>query len=92
MNTSTYRALSKTGQGRKQSHEMMLEDVKKRIDKFVNEAPESTREKASQLMQTAFEKISKLGNGMLFDCFADDQVSDRNFLLYVNDILKGELQ
>lgn len=43
-------------------------------------------------MQTAFEKISKLGNGMLFDCFADDQVSDRNFLLYVNDILKGELQ
>lgn len=91
MNTSTYRELSKTGQGRKQSHEMMLEDVKKRIDKFVNEAPESTREKASQLMRTAFEKISKLGNGMLFDFFADDRVSDRDFLLYVNDILKGEL-
>ena len=60
MNTSTYRELSKTEQGRKQAHEMMLEDVKKRIDKFVNEAPESTREKASQLMQAAFEKISKL--------------------------------
>ena len=66
--------------------------MSKKIDKFVNEAPESTREKASQLMQTAFEKISKLGNGLLFDCFAVDQVSDRNFLLYVNDILKGELQ
>lgn len=60
MNTSTYRELSKTEQGRKQAHEMMLEDVKKRIDKFVNEAPESTREKASQLMQAAFEKYPNL--------------------------------
>lgn len=48
MNTSTYRELSKTEQGRKQAHEMMLEDVKKRIYKFVNEAPESTREKEAE--------------------------------------------
>lgn len=90
MKSSLYKELSKTPEGRKNAHDIMLEDVKNRIDKLVNGAPESTRQKASKVMEAAFEKISKLGNGQLFSYFADDENSDNNFIRYVSDLLKGK--
>lgn len=90
MNAKTYKELSNTAEGRQNAHTIMLEDVNKRIEKFINAAPESNRERAAQLMDVAFDKISKLSNGNLFNFFADDQISDNNFMTYLNDILTGK--
>lgn len=90
MNANTYKELSNTAEGRQNAHNIMLDDVNKRIEKFVNAAPESNRERAAQLMKVAFENISKLGNGQLFNFFANDQISDNNFMAYLNDILTGK--
>lgn len=90
MNAKTYKELSNTAEGRQNAHTIMLEDVNKRIEKFINAAPENNRERAAQLMKVAFDKISKLGNGNLFNFFADDQISDNNFMHYLNDILTGK--
>lgn len=42
-------------------------------------------------MVAAFGKIQALGNGLLFNFFADDTLSDKNFVLYISDILKGKM-
>lgn len=91
MKKSIYNEMSKTAEGRKEVHNIMLEEVKAKLDTMLAEAPQANKEKVSKLFGSAFEKISALGNGNLFTFFADDEVSTKNFILYIQDVLKGKI-
>lgn len=91
MKKSIYNEMSQTAEGRKEVHDIMLSEVRAKLDAMVANAPEANREKVSKLFNTAFAKISELGNGNLFTLFADDEVSARNFVLYVQDVLNGKI-
>lgn len=91
MKALVYKQLSQSAEGRKEAHTIMLNEVKSKIDALVESAPASNREALSKMMDSAMEKIAALGNGDLFTFFANDDISARNFICYINDILKGNL-
>lgn len=91
MTPNTYKELNKAAEGRKNAHDIMLLDVRARMDRLIKEAPQANQEQVSNLMVAAFGKIQALGNGLLFNFFADDTLSDKNFVLYISDILKGKM-
>ena len=91
MKTLVYKQLSQSAEGSKEAHTIMLNEVKSKIDALVESAPANNREKLSKMMDSAMEKIAALGNGDLFTFFANDDISTRNFICYINDILKGDL-
>lgn len=91
MKYSVYQEMSQLASGRKELHQMMLSEVKSKIDTLVESAPEKNKKIVSKMMDTAYDKIAALGNGMLFDFFADDDISTDNFIRYLDDILKGDL-
>lgn len=91
MTPNTYKELNKTAEGRKNAHDIMLLDVRARMDRLIKEAPQANQEQVSNLMVAAFGKIQALGNGLLFNYFADGTLSDKNFVLYISDILKGKM-
>lgn len=91
MKYSVYQEMSQLASGRKELHQMMLIEVKSKIDTLVESAPEKNKKIVSKMMDTAYDKIAALGNGMLFNFFADDDISTDNFIRYLDDILKGDL-
>jgi acetyl/propionyl-CoA carboxylase alpha subunit len=93
MKEATYKEMSKTAEGRKQAHEIMLQDIRTRMDAIIAKAPTSSekREKAAAIMDAAFAKMQTMGNGNLFAFLADDSLSDRNFIYNVDATLKGKI-
>lgn len=91
MKATVYNEMSKTAEGRKELHTIMLEDVKVKMNALVESAPAANREAVTKMMDAAYDKIAALDNGQLFNFFADDAVSTNNFIRYISDILKGNL-
>lgn len=91
MTNAIYNQMSHTAEGRKELHTIMLFDVKKRMSELVASAPEENRNQCQQFMDAAYAKIDAMGNGTIFNLFADETVSDNNFLLYCQDAIKGNL-
>ena len=91
MSEKTYREFSKTPEGRKQVHDIMLHVVRNRMNNLLESAPKANRKKINEVFTTAYGKISKLGNSQLFNFFADGAVSERDFISYIDDIRKGRL-
>lgn len=91
MKATVYSEMSKTAEGRKELHTIMMSDVKSKMDTLVESAPTSNREAVTKMMDAAYDKIAALDNGQLFNFFADDAVSTNNFIRYISDILKGNL-
>lgn len=91
MKATVYNEMSKTAEGRKELHTIMMSDVKSKMDTLVESAPASNREAVTKMMDAAYDKIAALDNGQLFNFFADDAVSTNNFIRYISDILKGNL-
>lgn len=91
MKRETYRQMSETAKGRHEVHEMMLAEIKTKIDNLVAGAPAANREKAAATMDKAFAKLETMGNGELFNFFADDELSMRAFVGYLQDALLGKI-
>lgn len=83
--------MSATAECRKELHTIMLEDVKTRMSNLVATLPAASQAKGQQMLDAAYAKIEKLGNGDLFLFFADDTIETPNFLHYCDDILNGKL-
>ena len=83
-----YREKSATAEGRKNLHTEMLSEIKHRMDTFANNAPESNKEKVSALINMVFGELEEEGNSILFDFFASDQVTDKDFLKHVQEIVR----
>lgn len=47
MKRETYKEMAATAQGRKELHEIMLNEIKTKFDTLVNGAPEANREKSN---------------------------------------------
>lgn len=83
-----YREKSATAEGRKNLHTEMLSEIKHRMDTFTNNAPESNKGKVSALFNMALGELEEEGNSILFDFFASDQVTDKDFLKHVQEIVR----
>lgn len=92
MKKVTYKEMSKTAEGRKEVHDIMLAEVKAKMDKLISNAPAANQAKAKTVMDTAYAKIEQMGNGAIFDYFVDDDVDVRNFIRYIQDVINGKMQ
>ena len=85
MKRSEYKAKSATAEGRKELHNELLAEIKNRMDGFLNNAPEANRVKINALFSAAMDKMKDEGNSILFDFFAADDISDRDFLKHIQE-------
>lgn len=83
--------MSKTAEGRKEVHDIMLAEVKAKINKLVSDAPAANQTKAKALTDAAYAKIEQMGNGAIFSFFADDDLDIRNFIRYMQDVIAGRI-
>lgn len=91
MKKATYTEFSKTTEGRKEVHAIMLSEVKDRMEKMVSNLPVQFQAKAKEMFAKAYEKISVMGNSNIFGFFAEDEINDGNFLTYCDDAIKGKI-
>lgn len=67
----------------------MLDIIKARMDSFLKNAPEANKPKIEKLFEVAMNNIKDHGNSLLFDFFADEEISDREFIRNVQSEIKG---
>lgn len=91
MKKSEYKEKSSTPEGRKNLHTELLAEIKGRMTRLADNAPEANKAKVNALFGTAMEKLEKEGNSILFDFFASDDITDRDFARYTQDVIKGKL-
>lgn len=87
MKRTEYNEKSKTAEGRKNLHTELLAEIRTRMEGFIQNAPEANRAKVSALFDKAFKNISENGNSILFDFYASDDLSDRDFIRSVQDAI-----
>lgn len=87
MRKSYYKETSATAEGRKNLHGELLSEIKNRMDNFTSKAPEANRAKVKALFDTAIDKLKNAGNSILFDFYADDELTDRDFIKHTQDLL-----
>lgn len=91
MKRETYKEMAATAQGRKELHEIMLNEIKTKFDTLVNGAPEANREKVRVMFCGASEKLRNIGIADLFDFFAGEHLTMKQFIGYTQDLIKGKL-
>lgn len=67
----------------------MIDIIKTRMDNFLKNAPEANKPKIEKLFEMAMNNIKEHGNSLLFDFFADEEISDREFIRNVQSEIKG---
>lgn len=90
MKKSEYKEKSATAEGRKNLHNELLAEIKNRMDGFVNNAPEAKKAKINALFSAAMKKLEEHGNSILFDFFASDDLSDRDFVKHVQEVINDK--
>lgn len=90
MKKSEYKEKSATAEGRKNLHTELLSEIKMRMDYFVSNAPEANRAKVKAMFDKAIDKMKEMGNSILFDFFADEQCSDKDFIRYTQQVIIGK--
>ena len=91
MKKSVYKEKSTTAEGRKNLHGELLSEIMQRMDKLASNAPEANKEKVNAIFATALSIMENQGNSILFDFFASDDNTDKDFIRYTQDIIKGKL-
>ena len=91
MKKSVYKEKSATAEGRKNLHMELLVEIKKRLDKLVENAPEANKKKINAMFSVAMKKMESQGNSNLFSFFDDEEVGDNEFIGYIQDIIKDRL-
>ena len=91
MKKSVYKEKSATAEGRKNLHGELLSEIKLRMDKLAESAPEANKEKVNAIFAKALSMMENQGNSILFDFFASDDNTDKDFIRYTQDIIKGKL-
>ena len=91
MKRSVYKEKSATAEGRKNLHGELLSEIKLRMDKLTESAPEANKEKVNAIFAKALSIMENQGNSILFDFFASDDTTDKDFIRYTQDIIKGKL-
>lgn len=82
-----YTEKSATSQGRYDLHNELLSDIKRKMDDLLHNAPETNRDKIAALFEKALNKLEGDGNSLLFDFFASDDISTKDFIRNIQDTL-----
>ena len=88
MKRSYYKEKSATAQGRYDLHTELLAEIKSKMDELINNAPEANKTKVAALFDKAYKELESDGNSILFDFFADEEISTREFVRNIQSTLK----
>ena len=91
MKREVYKEKVTTAQGRKDLHEIMLNEIKAKFETLVNGAPETNKEKVRTMFDGALEKMQNIGISDLYDFFAGEHLTMKQFITYTQDLIKGKL-
>ena len=91
MTREIYKEKAATEQGRKELHEIMLNEIKVKFETLVNGAPEANKEKVRSMFNAALEKMNKIGVSDLYDFFAGEHLTLNQFIGYTQDLYTGKL-
>ena len=91
MTREIYKEKASTEQGRKELHEIMLNEIKAKFETLVNGAPEANKEKVRSMFNVAMEKMYNIGISDLYDFFAGEHLTLTQFIGYVQDLYSGKL-
>ena len=79
MTQQEYKERSKTAEGRKQLHGVLIEEAAKRLRGLVDVAPEQAKTKLSGMMEQIICKLPEYGNSNLFN-FCDDRMTTKQLV------------
>lgn len=88
MKRSYYKEKSATAQGRYDLHSELLSEIKRKMDELINNAPEANKAKVAALFEKAYKELEGDGNSILFDFYANDEISTKDFVRNIQDTLK----
>lgn len=91
MKLEIYKEKVTTEQGRKELHEILLNDIKAKFETLVNGAPEANKEQVKTMLGVALEKMQNIGVADLYDFFAGEHLTTKQFISYTYDLLQGKL-
>lgn len=91
MTREIYNEKAATAQGRKELHEIMLNEIKTKFVVLVNRTPEANKEKVRSMFNVAIEKMNNIGISDLYDFFAGEHLTLTQFISYVQDLYTGKL-
>lgn len=89
MKRQEFKERSMTSEGRKNLHSEMLDIIQNRMNAFLKNAPEANKSKIDSLFKLAINNIKEHGNSLMFDFFADEEISDREFIKNIQNEIKG---
>lgn len=90
MNKETYLELGKTKEGRVKAHDIMLDEIREKMNDLVFVAAPTKQPLVKSLFDSAFKKVSKFGNAILFDYFADDTLKQSEFVKNADRANRGD--
>lgn len=91
MTQEIYKEKVMTAQGRKDLREIMLNEIKAKFETLVKGAPEANKEKVSAMFGVALEEMNNIGVSDLYDFFAGEHLTLKQFIGYVQDLYSGKL-
>ena len=91
MKQEFYKEKAATAQGRKELHEIMLDEIKANFETLVNGAPEANKEQVKTMLGVALEKMQNIGVADLYEFFAGEHLTTKQFISYTYDLLQGKL-
>lgn len=89
MNKSTYLELGKTSEGRAKAHDLMLDEIREKMDDLVKSVAPAKQQNAKALFDKAYETIKNFGNTILFEYFANGMLRSSEFVKNVDKANKG---
>lgn len=91
MTREIYNEKVMNAQGRKDLREIMLDEIRTKFETLVNGAPESNKEKVKNMFGVTLEKMMNIGVSDLYDFFAGEHLTIKQFIGYVQDLYTGKL-
>ena len=86
-----YNEMGKTAQGRKELHTAMIKEITIKLNDITAKAPAQNALKVKVIFCKALDLMLNLGVADLYDFFAGEHLSEREFIGYVQSLVNGKL-
>ncbi len=89
MTKDTYLELGKTAEGRAKAHDLMVDEIREKMDDLALSVAPTKQAKVKALFDKAFEVVKGFGNSLLFEYFASSLLKPSEFVKNVNSVNRG---
>lgn len=89
MTKDTYLELGKTAEGRAKAHDLMVKEIRLKMDDLTLSTASTKQAKVKALFDRAFEVVKGYGNTILFEYFASSMLNPSEFVKNVDSVNKG---